>query len=151
MKVLDLQCAQAHVFEGWFASEDDFRSQQADAQIRCPLCGDGNVSKRLSAPRLNLGVRSVTKPVDESVADSAAFDTAKALQQHWLLACRHLIDNTVDVGTRFADETRKIHYGEAAERAIRGRATRQEAQTLLDEGISVISVLIPDELTGPLQ
>lgn len=146
-----MQCAQGHVFEGWFSSEDDYCTQQAGAQIHCPMCGDGNISKRLSAPRLNLGVMTVKKAVDAPVSDSQGLDTAVALHEQWLKACRHLIDNTVDVGTRFADEARKIHYGEVAERPIRGRATRQEAQTLLDEGISVITVLMPDVLIGPLQ
>ncbi|RFO98288.1 hypothetical protein DIC66_06155 [Rhodoferax lacus] len=54
MKVLDLQCAQNHTFEGWFASEDDFVSQCARALVQCPLCGDASVHKKLSAPRLNL-------------------------------------------------------------------------------------------------
>lgn len=146
-----MQCAQGHVFEGWFSSEDDYCSQQAGARIHCPLCGDGNISKRLSAPRLNLGVMTVKMAVDAPTSDSQGQDTAAALQAQWLKACRHLIDNTVDVGTRFADEARKIHYGEVVERPIRGRATRQEAQTLLDEGISVITVLMPDALTGQLQ
>lgn len=151
MKVLDLQCAQAHVFEGWFASEDDYLVQHAGAQIRCPLCGNGTVSKRLSAPRLNLGVKSVALSADSPVADSTNLDPAKALQQQWLMACRHLIENTVDVGAGFAEEARRIHYGETTERAIRGRATFQETQTLLDEGIAVVPVLLPDVLTGPFQ
>lgn len=151
MKVLDLQCAQAHVFEGWFASEEDYLTQHAGSQIRCPLCGNGNVSKRLSAPRLNLGVKSVTSAAVAPVADSMNLDPAKALQQQWLMACRHLIENTVDVGAGFAEEARRIHYGEATERAIRGRATLQETQTLLDEGIAVVPVLLPDVLTGPFQ
>ena len=55
MKVLDLQCRSEHVFEGWFASEEDFQSQLQRGLVQCPLCGDEQVHKRLSAPRLNLG------------------------------------------------------------------------------------------------
>lgn len=151
MKVLDLQCAQGHIFEGWFGSEDDYCAQLTGAQIHCPVCGNDCVAKRLSAPRLNLGDKSST-PVDESpVADSADLVSAKTLQQQWLMACRHLIENTVDVGAGFAEEARRIHYGETTERAIRGRATPQETQTLLDEGITVVPVLLPKGLTGPLQ
>ncbi|MFY7906729.1 MAG: DUF1178 family protein, partial [Burkholderiaceae bacterium] len=54
MKVLDLQCGQQHVFEGWFGSEDDFQSQLARGMVACPMCGDAAVTKKLSAPRLNL-------------------------------------------------------------------------------------------------
>lgn len=148
MKVLDLQCAQAHVFEGWFASEEDYLTQCKTAQIRCPLCGNGDVSKRLSAPRLNLGVRPVAQFAAAPVADSSDLDLAKVVEKQWLMACRHLIENTVDVGTGFADEARRIHYGEVAERAIRGQATVQQTQALLDEGIKVLPVLLPDGLTG---
>lgn len=144
MKVLDLQCELAHVFEGWFASEEDFRAQQAGVQIHCPMCGSDAVSKRLSAPRLNFGVGS-------SVADTEGTDPAKALQRQWLTACRHIIENTVDVGTEFAAQARKIHHGEATERSIRGQATLQETRALLDEGITVVPVFLPEGLTGPIQ
>lgn len=155
MKVLDLQCLQAHVFEGWFASEDDFLAQLAQAEIRCPVCGSDAVSKRLSAPRLNL-VTSRTSAADTapvSVAQETPFvtDPVKAMQQQWLMACRHIVAHTTDVGTGFAEEARKIHYGEAPERAIRGQATPQETHALIDEGIAVMPLLLPDGLVGPLQ
>lgn len=151
MKVLDLQCAHGHIFEGWFGSEDDYSAQQAGAQIHCPVCGNDCIAKRLSAPRLNLGDKSSTPVVDSLTTDSADVDSSKTLQQQWLMACRHLIENTVDVGTGFAEEARRIHYGETTERAIRGQATLQETQTLLDEGVMVVPILLPKGLTGPLQ
>lgn len=73
MKVLDLQCGQQHVFEGWFASEDDFLSQHARHLVACPLCGDETITRKLSAPRLNLGV---------------AAPTTQALLQRWLMDLR---------------------------------------------------------------
>lgn len=150
MKVLDLQCAHGHIFEGWFGSEEDFCAQHAGAQIHCPVCGNDCIAKRLSAPRLNLGDKSAT-PVAHSPADSVDLASAKTLQQQWLMACRQLAENTVDVGTAFAEEARRIHYGETTERAIRGQATLQETQSLLDEGIAVVPVLLPKGLIGPLQ
>ncbi len=58
MKVLDLQCAHGHAFEGWFSSENDFQDQLARQLLECPLCGDGTITKLPSAPRLNLGAAS---------------------------------------------------------------------------------------------
>lgn len=157
MKVLDLQCSHLHVFEGWFSSEDDFLSQHAQALIHCPVCGSDAVSKRLSAPRLNLGnsrapVIAETPAVTSVVADAPVVsDPVRALQQQWLMACRQLVANTVDVGAGFATEARKIHYGDAPERAIRGQATRQETHALIDEGIAVMPLQLPDGVLGSLQ
>jgi hypothetical protein len=64
---------------------------------------------------------------------------------------RHVMANTEDVGTRFAEEARKIHYGEREERNIRGQATREETEALLDEGIDVLPLPVPDALKEPLQ
>lgn len=151
MKVLDLQCDDLHVFEGWFASEEDYLSQQAQALIRCPVCGNDSVSKRLSAPHLNFGAARTQQLVDAPDAMPVPQDPVKVLQQQWLMACRHIVANTVDVGTGFAEEARKIHYGEVPERAIRGQATPQETHSLLDEGIVVTPLLLPDGLTDPMQ
>ena len=151
MKVLDLQCAQTHVFEGWFSSEDDFLKQQAQALIHCPVCGSEEVSKRLSAPRLNFGSRPAPDATIPLGANSADPDSMIALQQQWLMACRHIVEHTVDVGVAFAEEARKIHYAEATQRAIRGKATPQEVSALRDEGIAVMPLLLPDILTGPTQ
>jgi hypothetical protein len=149
MKVLDLECEAMHVFEGWFASEEDYSTQVTQAQIHCPVCGSGDVSKRLSAPRLNFGASREQQVADAPVvAAPVALDPVKALQQQWLLACRQVVANTVDVGAGFAEEARKIHYGEAPERAIRGQASLQETHSLLDEGIAVMPLLIPE---GPSQ
>lgn len=157
MKVLDLQCGQTHVFEGWFASEDDFLNQLAQSLIYCPVCGSGVVSKRLSAPRLNLGAARATAAAmapDAVVVASDRLDVpdpVKTMQQLWLIACRHIVANTADVGTGFAEEARKIHYGEAPDRAIRGQATLQETNALIEEGIAVLPLLLPDGMVGPVQ
>jgi len=151
MKVLDLQCEAQHVFEGWFASEEDYLSQLTQALIHCPVCGSDVVSKRLSAPRLNFGASPAQQAVDAPLASPVPLDPVKALQQQWLVACRQIVANTVDVGSGFAEEARKIHYGEAPERAIRGQATPQETDSLLDEGIAVMPLLLPEGMTGPSQ
>ena len=146
MKVLNLGCAQNHRFEGWFASEDDFQSQSARGLIECPLCGDKAVMRLPSAPHLN-----VSKAREPEAAKPADAPVEMTMQAAWLQAVRHVIANTVDVGDRFAEEARRIHYGEADMRAIRGQATRDEAKALVEEGIDVMSIPVPPALKGPVQ
>ena len=145
MKVLDLQCSHSHGFEGWFASEDDFQGQLARGLVECPLCGDTAVTKLLSAPRLNLGA-SEPQPRQEVVSMPQS-----ELQATWLKMVRHVMANTDDVGERFAEEVRRIHYGETEERGIRGQASREETEALLEEGIGVLPLPIPKALKGPMQ
>ena len=146
MKVLDLHCHEGHVFEGWFASEDDFQSQNQRGLVQCPWCGDSSISKRLSAPRLNLGAKPpVPAPAQPtaSAGSQEAVALPPALQAAWLELARKIAANTEDVGKRFADEARRMHHGETEERAIRGQATPDEAAQLLDEGIAVLPLPLP--------
>ena len=145
MKVLNLQCSQRHGFEGWFASEDEFQSQLGRGLVECPLCGDTGVTKMLSAPRLNLGAAQPAQRQDVVTAPDATMQAA------WLKMVRHVMANTDDVGERFAEEARRIHYGETEERGIRGQASREETEALLEEGIGVLPLPIPKSLKGPLQ
>jgi hypothetical protein len=145
MKVLNLQCSHSHSFEGWFASEDDFQGQLARGLVECPLCGDTGVSKMLSAPRLNLGA-SRPQPRQEVTNTPDA-----SMQAEWLKMMRHIMANTEDVGDRFPEEARRIHYGETQERSIRGQASHEESEALVEEGISVMPLPIPKALKEPLQ
>ena len=149
MKVLDLQCTHQHVFEGWFSSEADFQSQQGRGLVECPVCGDAKITKKLSAPRLNLGVER--GPVTPSQEVASPVSTSQSMQAAWTAVARHLMANTDDVGDQFAEEARKIHYGEAEERGIRGKATRAETASLIEEGIAVVPLELPEFLKGPLQ
>ncbi len=160
MKVLDLQCAHRHSFEGWFASENDFQSQLARGLVECPMCGDAAITKKLSAPRLNLGASR--HPAVETTPDAAKAQTQgktdvvaapqdPQLQAAWLKMVRHVMANTEDVGEKFAEEARRIHYGETEERGIRGQASREETEALLEEGIGVLPLPIPKALKGTLQ
>ncbi len=74
-----------------------------------------------------------------------------ALQAAWMKAVAQVMAQTEDVGERFAEEARRIHYGEADERGIRGQATREETQALLEEGVAVLPLPVPPALKGPLQ
>lgn len=152
MKVLDLQCAQAHGFEGWFASEEDYASQLARGLVTCPMCGDNGITKKLSAPRLNLGHASVPTDAREPRQDVVAGnDVQTALQVAWLGMARRILASTEDVGERFAEEARRIHYGETEHRGIRGQASRDETEALADEGIEVMQLALPDAMKGPVQ
>ena len=147
MKVLNLQCSQAHGFEGWFASEDDFQDQLGRGLVECPVCGDAQVTKMPSAPRLNLGAAEPKVAARQEVATAPNAQ----LQAAWMQLVRQVLTNTEDVGERFAEEARKIHYGETEERGIRGQASKEETQALLEEGIGVLPLPIPKGLKGPLQ
>jgi hypothetical protein len=148
MKVLDLHCSAHHQFEGWFASEDDFQGQLGRGLVECPMCGDKAITKKLSAPRLNLGAQQPAQPQARQEVVTAP---DASLQAAWLKMVRHVMANTEDVGERFAEEARKIHYGESEERGIRGQATPQQTESLLEEGISVLPLPIPKGMKEPLQ
>lgn len=145
MKVLNLQCSHRHDFEGWFASEDDFQDQLGRGLVECPLCGDTAISKMLSAPRLNLGAGE-PKPRQEVMSTPDA-----SLQAAWVKMVRHVMAHTEDVGERFPEEARRMHYGETEERSIRGQASAKETEALLEEGINVLPLPVPKALKEPLQ
>ena len=156
MKVLDLRCSHGHAFEGWFASEDDFLAQNGRSLIACPLCGDHAISRTPSAPRLNLsGAREVVPlPGSPAAIEPAVLPEQARVEQvqaAWLQGVRQLMARTEDVGTRFPEEARRIHYGEAPERGIRGQATPEQRSALLEEGIETFSLPVPRALDGPLQ
>ena len=145
MKVLNLQCAHQHVFEGWFASEDDFNDQQSRGLVTCPLCGDAGVRKMLSAPRLNLRTARGDSPApavgdarEVAVSNHPAHAELAELQARMLRAMREIVAQTEDVGERFADQARAMHHGDIEHRNIRGRTTAEEAVALLEEGVEVL-------------
>lgn len=149
MKVLDLHCTHGHTFEGWFASEDDFLDQCRKSMVQCPLCGDASIHKKLSAPRLNLSNNRQEKPAEVEVLSAPSSDASVTAM--WMELARRIVANTQDVGSSFAEEARKMHYGETQERAIRGKTTPDEARALHEEGIEVLPLLLPQALKEPLQ
>jgi hypothetical protein len=161
MKVLNLRCANGHGFEGWFGSEEDFLGQNGRGAIECPLCADHVISRMPSAPRLNLNAarhraekNPDAAPVGGNQADAstpAVPAQAADMQAAWMQAVRHLMANTEDVGPRFAEEARRIHYGEGPQRGIRGQASVEERSALREEGIETLAVPIPEVLKGTLQ
>ena len=141
MIVFDLHCKDGHRFEGWFGSAKDFASQKKRNLLACPTCGDGTIEKGLSAPRLNMGalepaqqkqVPAVQKTPEMEGKD--AFAVAQILYSQML---DEILTKSEDVGAKFPEEARKIYYQETPGRAIRGQATQQEHDALIDEGIPV--------------
>lgn len=150
MKVFDLCCEADHRFEGWFASEAEYERQIAESLVECPFCSSRSLRKMLSAPRLNLS----HSQAERTAADPAAHSSQMAreqIQAMWMQMARRIIETTEDVGARFAEEARKIHYREAEERAIRGTASADETAALADEGIEVLALPLPAALKGPVQ
>lgn len=158
MKVFDLQCRAGDRFEGWFASEDDYRSQEQRGLVSCPVCGSTEITRMPSAPRLNLGQAGASEPASAKKAPEQggahggeAASIPQQMQASYLQAVRHLMANSEDMGPRFAEEARRIHYGEAEQRPIRGQADAQERAALQEEGIEVVRLPIPQGMDGPLQ
>jgi hypothetical protein len=151
MKVLNLRCANGHGFEGWFASDEDFMSQNGGGLIECPICADTVIGRLPSAPRLNLsGAREPEPPAQATKPQPQAPQPAD-LQAAYLQTVRRLIANTEDVGPRFAEAARRIHYGEEPQRGIRGQASPEEREALREEGIETMSLPLPAALKGPVQ
>ncbi|CAN7446397.1 DUF1178 family protein [Trinickia sp. LjRoot230] len=147
MKVLDLQCPHCHRFEGWFASVDDFESQLSRKLIECPICAATAVSRVPSAPRLNLsGATSAPNEARRRTDESGApadprgmpAERMREIEAKALRALREVLEKTENVGERFAEEARRIHYNEAPARSIRGVASPDDARSLAEEGIDVL-------------
>jgi hypothetical protein len=147
MKVFNLSCDNEHPFEGWFASADEFDRQLEVKMVECPVCGSHAVRKLLSAPRLNLGAEGP----ESSTKQAVAMPNDATMQAMLLQMARHIHANTEDVGERFPEEARRIHYEEAPKRSIRGLASRDDAAQLADEGIEVMPVPFGSLLKNPVQ
>ncbi len=125
MILFSLRCTNKHEFEGWFRDGDSFEAQRAASEIACPVCGDSSVDKAVMAPRLGRS-RDATPSV------------AMAEMRKVLVEMRRQIERHCDyVGSRFAEEARRIHYGETDAHGIYGEATESESRELADEGIKV--------------
>ena len=144
MKVFNLRCAHGHGFEGWFASEDTFVDQNARGLVECPMCSDTTIARLPSAPRLNLSGAREAKPGPVVQPPPEA-----SMEAMWLQAVQHVLRNTEDVGARFTEEARRIHYGESEHRGIRGQASAEQRAELADEGIEVMQLPLPTGLDGP--
>jgi len=139
--IFELICPRQHRFEGWFSSSEDFDGQRDGGLLSCPSCGRHDIEKlptakiRTSGPQLFPAVRE-----DMGTSTPVAQPPAK-LQE----LIEYVLMNTENVGREFAAEVRRIHHREVPHRNIRGTASRQETEELLDEGIPVMALPIPSQ------
>jgi hypothetical protein len=144
MIVFDLLCGEGHRFEGWFGSAGDFASQRDRGLLSCPSCGSAKVSRVPSATRANLGAAEPKAPAQPvktpQMEGKDPFAIAQMLYSRML---DELLTKSEDVGREFPAEARKIFYKQTDARAIRGQATNQEHQELVDEGIPVARLPLP--------
>ena len=134
MIVFNLQCADGHGFEAWFKDAKAYESQRRGRKVACPVCGVTKVGKVPAAPRIATG--AADRSDEGQRARSLGADYIKALDQ----LHKHVEENCDYVGPRFAEEARKIHYGEAEERGIYGEATKDEAKELSEEGVPFAAI-----------
>lgn len=149
-----LQCEKGHGFESWFPDSAGFEKQRKRGLVDCPHCGSIKVEKQIMAPNVRLkgGDSVLPAPVTDAQAPQPdpsfvmASEEAKKLRAMMRAFHAHVVANTEDVGANFAEEARKIHHGEADERAIRGKASFAEAIELHEEGIGVMPLPgLPEE------
>ena len=135
MIAYNLICAKEHEFEGWFASSSAFDEQAKSGKLVCPMCNSKKVSKAIMAPALSSAVgkqKSAPSPAE-----------MRKMRQFMTGLRKYVEENAENVGEKFPEEARKIHYGEIEERPIYGRATVEEAADMVEEGIDV-APLPPD-------
>jgi hypothetical protein len=130
--VYNLRCQNSHEFEGWFKDSTAFETQSKSGRVACPVCDSKKVEKAIMAPAV-AGARKPTATVEE-----------RTKVRQFMTGLRKYVQENADyVGPKFAEEARKIHYGESEERHIYGEATLKEAKDLVEEGVDV-APLPPD-------
>jgi hypothetical protein len=147
MIVFDLACTAGHRFEGWFGSSADFADQQGRGLLACPHCGSAEVSKAPMAPAVPAKGNSRQEVLPPEPAQQLANTPLPPKVQQALAAVAkaqaEALKNSTWVGDKFAEETRKMHYGERDEAPIHGQATLAEAKALIDEGVPVAPLPFP--------
>lgn len=146
-----LRCARGHEFESWFKSSAAYDSQRKRGLVACPACNSTKVEKAIMAPRVAArGKTSATEPPPQPAGDPAT-PLMMAPQERELAAKLkelrdHVLKTADNVGRKFPDEARKMHYGDIEHRAIYGEATTEEARALIDEGVEVAPLpVFPDD------
>ncbi len=125
-----LHCDKEHEFEGWFSSSQDFDGQSERGLVECPVCGSRQIGKSLMAPAVAVSREAPVRPL---AMDPEKREMMRKLRDF----VKTVKQNSEDVGDRFADEARKIHHGETEARGIIGKASTDDAKSLIDEGIDI--------------
>ena len=164
MVIYDLVCSNSHAFEGWFKNSDDFAKQVSSKLLRCPICDNASIERKLSTLNVassvsrssrndpvknlqksaptDLGKAKTNANSDVNVATKAISELMRLITpEEKIAAVRNFVEtNFEDVGSDFSEEVRKIHYGESEQRGIHGKATAEEVTDLEEEGISTLSI-----------
>ena len=134
-----LSCENEHDFEGWFRNNEDFETQQKRSFVECPVCGSNKVAKALMAPAVS------TARKKESIALAINEQQKRALAQLKAMA-DSIRANAENVGDKFAEEARKIHFGEVEARGIYGEASPEEVRGLVEDGVEFMTLpVFPDD------
>ncbi len=138
-----LGCAEGHTFESWFPDSAAYEKQRKRGFVACPECGSTEVDMAIMAPAVVGGERGAGESSPGIVVD----DRHRQAREFMLRMRREIEANTDDVGSKFPGVARAIHLGEEPERAIRGRASLEEARSLIEDGVSVLPMpMLEDEL-----
>jgi hypothetical protein len=153
----NLRCERGHAFESWFQSSAAYESQEKRKLVNCPVCGSAKVERAIMAPQIVSKQRrdKAEQPVAAAPADTAATastPTPLLMAQERELRAKlkelrdHIVKNADNVGERFPNEARKMHYGDIEHRPIYGEASPDEARALIDEGVEVSPLpVLPDD------
>lgn len=146
MIVFDLSCTEGHRFEGWFGSSNDFEDQRARGLLACPTCGAARVTKAPMAPAVPAKGNSrqeVLPPESRPMANTPMPPEMQKAMAALAEVQAQVLKNSTWVGDRFAEETRKMHYGERDDAPIHGQASLAEAKALIEEGVPVAPLPFP--------
>ena len=144
MIIFDLRCAaDGHVFEAWFASSSAFEEQQARGLVACPLCGSAEIAKAPMAPAVGAKGNSSPSCAPPPGLPGGAPQEVKKMLAAAAAIQKSLLAGSEGVGDRFADEARAIHLGEAEARSIHGRATLEQAEGLVEDGVPIAPLPFP--------
>jgi hypothetical protein len=153
----DLRCERGHAFDSWFQSSAAYDSQVKRKLVTCPVCGSAKIEKAIMAPQI-INKKGREKPVAAPVAEAPVADSTPSESTPLLMAQErelraklrelrdHIVKNADNVGERFPNEARKMHYGDIEHRPIYGEASPEEAKALIDEGVEVSPLpVLPDD------
>ena len=150
----NLRCERGHAFESWFQSSQAYETQEKRQLVNCPSCGSAKVERAIMAPQIvSKKSRDRAAPIPAAAADTAVpSSTPLMMAQERELRAKlrelrdHIVKNADNVGERFPNEARKMHYGDIEHRPIYGEASPEEARSLIEEGVEVSPLpVLPDD------
>jgi hypothetical protein len=149
----NLRCERNHTFESWFQSSSAYEAQEKRKLVNCPVCGSAKVERAIMAPQIvSKKGRDVVVPAPAATEVAAPASTPLMMAQERELRAKlkelrdHIVKNADNVGERFPNEARKMHYGDIEHRPIYGEASPEEARSLIEEGVEVSPLpVLPDD------